>query len=157
MTLHLFSMLTSHFMTLLFVAEHPDARIRDIAKEVDITERRVAEILTDLAQAEFISVEHQGRRNHYTVNHRALFPHPLVGDIPVGAFLSLISCYRDASRSGEVTAEGKELCPLQGDDPLSPSEVLVLRGIAVKKIPRLKRSPRGHVVGRGDLTTSLSV
>jgi hypothetical protein len=58
-----FSFLTNHGKTLLLIAHDPRIRIRDIARLLDITERRTQQIVADLAQAGYIERERDGRRN----------------------------------------------------------------------------------------------
>jgi IclR helix-turn-helix domain len=60
--------LTNHARVLASVAENPTARLRDIAAKIDITERAVHRILSDLIEAGFVSRERWGARNRYGVN-----------------------------------------------------------------------------------------
>jgi DNA-binding transcriptional ArsR family regulator len=80
---------TSHGLTLLYVAANPDATIRQIADALELTERRVTDIVRELAQAELVIISREGRRNRYSLNHEARFRHPLVADIPFRAFVRL--------------------------------------------------------------------
>jgi DNA-binding MarR family transcriptional regulator len=59
--------LTNHARTLLFIAHDPDARLRDIAEAIGVTERTAYGIVTDLADAGYVLKEKEGRRNRYTV------------------------------------------------------------------------------------------
>lgn len=59
--------LTNHARVLLCIAHDPAARLRDIAATVEITERRAYAIVTDLAEAGYVVVEKEGRRNRYQV------------------------------------------------------------------------------------------
>jgi hypothetical protein len=86
------TLLTSHGLALLYVAAHPDATIREIAGALMLTERRVADIIQDLASEELVLVSRRGRRNRYTVNSRAHFRHPLIADVP---FQGLIQLWRE--------------------------------------------------------------
>ena len=83
------TLLTSHGLALLYVAEHPDATIREIAAALALTERRVADLIRDLAAEGFIVVRRKGRRNLYTLNRDARFRHPVIADIPFRAFVDL--------------------------------------------------------------------
>jgi DNA-binding MarR family transcriptional regulator len=65
--------LTNHARVLICAGRWPDARVRDIAKQVDITERQVISILNDLETAGYLSRERVGRRNHYRINRHARF------------------------------------------------------------------------------------
>lgn len=59
--------LTNHAHVLLTVAADPEARLRDIAARVGVTERATQLIVKDLTTAGYLSKERVGRRNRYTV------------------------------------------------------------------------------------------
>lgn len=59
--------LTNHAHVLLVVAADPEARLRDIAERVGITERATQLIVNDLAEAGYLTKERVGRRNRYTL------------------------------------------------------------------------------------------
>jgi predicted transcriptional regulator len=62
-----FGFLTNHGLVLLCVAHDRDARIRDIAAEVDITERAAQRMVADLVEFGYLDRRRIGRRNRYTV------------------------------------------------------------------------------------------
>jgi DNA-binding IclR family transcriptional regulator len=78
--------LTNHAQVLLCLAEDPDARLRDVAVTVGITERAVQHIITDLEEAGFLARERTGRRNRYVLDldqplrHR-ISQHHTVGEL----------------------------------------------------------------------------
>jgi hypothetical protein len=92
------TLVTSHGLTLLYVATHPDATIREVAAALELTERRVAAIIGELAAADLVLVARRGRRNQYSINPDARFRHPLVADIPFRGFIRL---WRWSARSAE--------------------------------------------------------
>ena len=55
--------LSNHAHVLVCLAQDPDARLRDVALSVGITERAVQKIVSDLAAAGVIERERAGRRN----------------------------------------------------------------------------------------------
>src|SRR5436305_2016764 len=61
------SFLTNHARALLFIAHDPDARLRDLAVAIDVTERTAYGIVADLADAGYIVKEREGRRNRYQI------------------------------------------------------------------------------------------
>lgn len=61
------SFLTRHAQVLLFLARKPDARLRDIAASLGVTERTAYSIVADLTQAGYVAKEKEGRRNVYHV------------------------------------------------------------------------------------------
>ncbi len=83
------TLLTNHGHVLVFVSRQPDARIRDIADTVGITERATLNILRDLEEAGYVTRVPNGRRTHYVVNERRPFRHPAEADHPVGDLLAL--------------------------------------------------------------------
>jgi hypothetical protein len=83
------TLITSHGVVLLYLAAHPDATIRLIADELQLTERRVADIIHDLSADGLLVVRRQGRRNHYALSPEAHFRHPIAAKIPFKSFVSL--------------------------------------------------------------------
>ena len=83
------TLLTSHGLVLLYIATNPSATIRQIAATLEITERRVADIVKDLSDTGFLEVTRMGRRNHYDLNPTSRFRHPFVSDVPFGQFVGL--------------------------------------------------------------------
>ena len=61
------SFLTNHARALLFMASEPEARLRDLAAVLDVTERTAFAIVTDLTQAGYVVKEKEGRRNRYSI------------------------------------------------------------------------------------------
>ena len=85
-----FSFLTSHGKTLLLIAHDPRIRMRDIARLLDITERRTQRIVADLAAAGYIKREREGRRNLYTVSTHLPLGLPTQRDADIGALLAIL-------------------------------------------------------------------
>jgi DNA-binding MarR family transcriptional regulator len=85
------TLLTNHGHVLVHVSRNPDARIRDIAAAVGITERATLNILRDLAEAGYLTRVPQGRRTHYEVNLHRPFRHPAEAEREVGDLLTLFT------------------------------------------------------------------
>ena len=85
------TLLTGHGHVLVEIARNPDARIRDIAPVVGLTERTVQAIVADLEAAGYLTRARDGRRNRYTVNSDSLFRHPAQEGHRVGPFLDLLA------------------------------------------------------------------
>ena len=96
------TLLTGHGHVLVEIARNPDARIRDIAPVVGLTERTVQAIVADLEAAGYLTRTRDGRRNRYTVNPDSLFRHPAQEGHRVGPFLDLLA----ATGDGLVPEEG---------------------------------------------------
>jgi DNA-binding MarR family transcriptional regulator len=59
---------TNHGHVLACISMDADARLRDLADHVGITERRAAQIVNDLDRAGYLTKTRVGRRNRYQVN-----------------------------------------------------------------------------------------
>lgn len=82
--------LSHHAQVLLCISHDPDARLREIAAAVGITERAVQAIVNDLVTEGYVERTRIGRRNHYAVNTRAPLRHRLQRDIDAGTLLRLM-------------------------------------------------------------------
>lgn len=83
--------LTNYGHVLLCVARDPDARLRDIAGTVGITERAVQAIVGDLVDEGYLVKSRTGRRNSYEVNADGPMRHPASAGHSVGELLSVLS------------------------------------------------------------------
>jgi hypothetical protein len=85
------SFLTNHGRALLCIAKDPEARLRDIADALAITERRAYGIVTDLTEAGYLIKIKEGRRNRYEVQAHLPIPDPTTRDRAIGDVLELLS------------------------------------------------------------------
>jgi DNA-binding IclR family transcriptional regulator len=84
------SFLTNHARALLFIASHHDARLRDLAGALDVTERTAYGIVVDLTTAGYVVKEKDGRRNRYQIQTH--LPLPDTGyERPIGEVLDLLT------------------------------------------------------------------
>lgn len=84
------SFITNHARVLLFIAGHPDARLRDLAAAVDITERTAFGIVTDLVEAGYVIKERGGRRNRYHIQDHLPMRDPVSRQRTIGDVLRLL-------------------------------------------------------------------
>lgn len=82
--------LTNHAHVLLCVARDPEARVRDVAGRVGITERAAQRILGDLLAEGYVSKVKLGRRNRYTVNRKGRLRHPVFRELEIGPLLDIL-------------------------------------------------------------------
>lgn len=68
---------TNHGHVLFVLASNPDARTRDIAERVQITERAAQRIVHELEEDGYVRIVKKGRRNSYVVNGRKKLRHPI--------------------------------------------------------------------------------
>jgi DNA-binding IclR family transcriptional regulator len=83
--------LTNHAHVLLAIAATPDARLRDIAARVGITERAAQRIVGELERAGYLDVRRVGRRNVYRVHGNRPLRHPAERHHQVGELLDVLS------------------------------------------------------------------
>jgi DNA-binding Lrp family transcriptional regulator len=82
--------LTNHSQVLLCIEHNADARLRDIADLVGVTERAAQRIVKDLVDAGYVRRERVGRRNRYVVDPHAPMRHPAQSEFEVGELLRLL-------------------------------------------------------------------
>lgn len=85
------SFLTNHARALLFIAHDPEARLRDLAAALDITERSAYRIVGDLTEAGYVLKERDGRRNRYELQTHLPLGEPVGRDRTVGEMLELLT------------------------------------------------------------------
>ena len=88
------TLISTHGLVLFHIALNGDSTMREIAEELGITERRVAQIIKDLSDADMLSAVRNGRRNSYAVNIDAHFVAPPVQSIRIADFLNLVDTRR---------------------------------------------------------------
>lgn len=82
--------LSNHAQVLLRLHRDPDARFRDIAQTVGITERAAQRIVADLIESGYVESQRVGRRNHYRVNEEVAMRHPAQDGHAIGELLELL-------------------------------------------------------------------
>jgi len=86
--------LTNHGRALVLIAHDPNARLRDIAAALDITERTAFGIVVDLADAGYILKEKDGRRNRYEIQGHLPLPETMNHQRTIGEVLDLLVAAR---------------------------------------------------------------
>ena len=90
--------LSNYGHVLVCLAKDPDARMRDVADVVGITERAVQHIVHDLVEQGYVRKDKVGRRNRYDVVRDARFRHPLEAHVTLGQFVALVVDEAPAAR-----------------------------------------------------------
>jgi DNA-binding MarR family transcriptional regulator len=85
-----FTFLTNHAHVLVALDGSPDARVRDLAVKVGITERAVQRIIADLEAVGVLERERTGRRNHYRIKRESHLRHALESHCTVGGLLDWV-------------------------------------------------------------------
>jgi DNA-binding MarR family transcriptional regulator len=83
--------LTNHAHVLLCIARNPQARTRDIAEQVGITERAAQRIVADLIAENYVTRTKVGRRNNYKINPRGHLRHPIFRNLAIGPLLEVLN------------------------------------------------------------------
>ena len=81
--------LSNHGHVLVALKETPDARLRELAERVGISERAIQLIVGDLESAGYVLKRRSGRRNHYTVTLGQHLRHPAEREGSVDDLLSI--------------------------------------------------------------------
>lgn len=92
--------LSNHAHVLLYITKFPEARVRDVALEVGVTERAVQRIISELEEAGYLSRERDGRRNRYEVHTTLPLRHPIECHCSVSALIEMV---HGKARSGGGT------------------------------------------------------
>jgi len=71
------TLLSTHGLVLLSVADKPQATTREIAINLGMAERSVQRVVCDLDSAGYIDRKRVGRQNHYEVNGEKPLPNPI--------------------------------------------------------------------------------
>lgn len=99
--------LSNHAHVLVCLARDPNARLRDVADQVGLTERAVHRIVTELEDAGVIARTRQGRRNHYELDFSVSLRHALEANRSVGSLLELLLEPGEAKRLGLLRGRGR--------------------------------------------------
>jgi hypothetical protein len=83
--------LTNHAQVLICIAEQPGVRLRDVGERIGITERATHRIVTELADAGYITRNRTGRRNTYLVHADLPLPDALARNQKVGDLLAILT------------------------------------------------------------------
>jgi predicted transcriptional regulator len=87
---HAWTFLSNHAHVLMCLAIDPEARLRDVADRVGITERAVQKIVADLEAGGVITRQRVGRRNRYELHTQAQLRHPIESHRTIGDLISLV-------------------------------------------------------------------
>ena len=84
------SFLTNHARVMLFIASNPDARLRDLAAALEVTERTAFGIVADLTEAGYVLKEREGRRNRYQIQDHLPLRDKISRERSIGEVLALL-------------------------------------------------------------------
>ena len=82
--------MSTHGVVLLHIARNPGSTLREMSESLDLTERRISQIVRDLAEADYLAIRRVGRRSAYTINESASMRHPTLMHVRLGDVLELL-------------------------------------------------------------------
>jgi DNA-binding transcriptional ArsR family regulator len=82
--------LTNHARAMLYIANQPDARLRDLATALEVTERTAYGIVADLTDAGYVVKERDGRRNRYHIQDHLPLRDRISRERTIGELLDLL-------------------------------------------------------------------
>ncbi len=117
------TLFSNHGHVLVVLSRDPDARLRDVAQVVGITERAVQKIVRDLQKGGMLSVTKQGRRNSYHLHPNQPLRHTLEGHCTTGELLKMINRRAPGSEVVEPQPEAPSPPPApQRERHVTPAE-----------------------------------
>jgi len=90
------SLLTNHARVLVCIAHDGEIRQRDIALALNLTERRVFGILSELTVGGWVVKEKAGRRNHYLIQADVRLSESVARGVTIGEVLKVLIGSADA-------------------------------------------------------------
>jgi len=118
---------SNHGHVLVCLANNNEARLRDVAAEVGITERAAQKIVKDMQDAGYLTVTKHGRCNRYRINKRKSLRHDLESHCNVGKLLSTLKKSRSGRRSQMDREAEHEPATLPATAPTDVPEEVVTR------------------------------
>ena len=97
-------LMSTHGVVLLHIARNPGATLREMSETLDLTERRISQIVQDLAAEGYLTIQRVGRRSVYTVNENANMRHPTLVHIKLGDVLELLMGHANSESEPAVPA-----------------------------------------------------
>jgi hypothetical protein len=83
-------LVTNHGHVLACIAADPEARLKDVAGSVGITERTAAQIVGDLEEGGYLTRTRVGRRNRYVIDGERKIRTPRIPTMTVAQLLGLL-------------------------------------------------------------------
>jgi hypothetical protein len=100
--------LTNHGIVTLMIAQNPEIRMSEMAERTGLSRRAVQMIVTDLAEAGYITRRRVGRRNTYTINADRPGPRQGVVDVQPPTVRSLLRILGEGGEPSDVVWAGSE-------------------------------------------------
>jgi hypothetical protein len=85
------TLFSNHGHVLFCLSRDPEARLRDVAADVGITERAVQKIVRDLQDGGMVSVSKSGRRNCYKIHKKQPLRHELEATCTLDDLIAVVN------------------------------------------------------------------
>ena len=82
--------LTSHGLVFVYKSLNPESTVREIARDLNLTERAVHRVLRSLEAEGYLIKERIGRGSFHRVNGELTLRHPFVSAVPVKDILAAL-------------------------------------------------------------------
>jgi predicted ArsR family transcriptional regulator len=102
------TLFSNHGHVLFCLARDSEARLRDVATDVGITERAVQKIVRDLQDGGMISVTKSGRRNSYRIHKKQRLRHELEASCKLRDLIRVVNQDPEPETSGAVNENETE-------------------------------------------------
>jgi hypothetical protein len=139
------TLFSNHGHVLVCLAKNNQARLRDVAAEVGITERAVQNILRELQGSGLVQVSKHGRCNHYQINTRKPLRHPLEAHCTVGKLLQMLQTETSGAAAPASPAPVKATRKPTSKDKDEPA-----RAETAKADPPKAQTPKTDPPAKGD-------
>jgi len=93
------TLFSNHGHVLVCLARDSEARLRDVAADVGITERAVQKIVRDLQAGGMLSISKHGRRNRYRIHRQTTLRHDLEAHCTLGDLMRFVLGRAEAGKT----------------------------------------------------------
>jgi len=117
------TLFSNHGHVLVCLARDSEARLRDVAADVGITERAVQKIVRDLQEGGMVSVTKKGRRNSYRLHKKKTLRHDLEVHCTLRDFISLVGKRPKSKRQVKSVVSPPKITGIQALSPVAKPEL----------------------------------
>jgi predicted transcriptional regulator len=138
------TLFSNHGHVLVCLARDSEARLRDVAADVGITERAVQKIVRDLQDGDMISIKKNGRRNSYRIHKKQTLRHELEASCKLRDLLKVVN--KDVKQRIATDEPAEKPDPVVSARPEStkrPDDEKPARAARVRKAETAESKPAG--------------
>lgn len=115
MNMSKWTLFSNHGHVLVCLARDSEARLRDVAADVGITERAVQKIVRDLQEGGMLSISKHGRRNRYRIHRHVTLRHDLEAHCTLADLMRFVLGKADARKTVQENNPELEKTDREGD------------------------------------------